>query len=137
VITGEGTRAFCAGADLNDLKEADAHAAEEFRQIGLRLVDLMEEHPKPIITAVRGWCIGGGTPIAWAGDLRIVAESARFRAGDVYLGMMPSWGLGNERLVHYIGRNRTLDAILLGEDISAQQAYEWGFATRVVSDEAF
>lgn len=137
VITGEGERAFCAGADLKNVREDTAAEAERFRLSGIALVDLIEQHPKPIITAVRGWCIGGGTPIAWAGDLRLLAESARFRAGDIYLGLMPSWGLGNERLVHYIGRNRTLDAVLLGEDITARQAYEWGLATRVFPDAEF
>jgi enoyl-CoA hydratase/carnithine racemase len=137
VVTGQGERAFCAGADLKAVREEDEAQAEVFRQTGIGLVDLMERHPKPIITAVRGWCIGGGTPIAWAGDLRLLSESARFRAGDIYLGLMPSWGLGNERLVHYIGRNRTLDTILLGEDITAQQAYEWGLATRVFPDATF
>lgn len=137
VITGEGERAFCAGADLKNVREESPQEAELFRQTGIHLVDLIEQHPKPIITAVRGWCIGGGTPIAWAGDLRLLAESARFRAGDIYLGLMPSWGLGNERLVHYIGRNRTLDTILLGEDITARQAYEWGLATRVFPDADF
>ena len=137
VITGEGERAFCAGADLKNVREESPQDAELFRQTGIHLVDLIEQHPKPVITAVRGWCIGGGTPIAWAGDLRLLAESARFRAGDIYLGLMPSWGLGNERLVHYIGRNRTLDTILLGEDITARQAYEWGLATRVFPDADF
>jgi enoyl-CoA hydratase len=137
VITGEGERAFCAGADLKNVREESAEQAELFRQTGIDLVDMIEQHPKPVITAVRGWCIGGGTPIAWAGDLRLLAESARFRAGDIYLGLMPSWGLGNERLVHFIGRNRTMDTILLGEDITAQQAYEWGLATRVFPDAEF
>lgn len=137
VVTGQGDCAFCAGADLKAMPEEDDVQAETFNRIGISLVDLMEQFPKPIITAVRGWCIGGGTPIAWAGDLRLLSETARFRAGDIYLGLMPSWGLGNERLVHYVGRNRTLDSILLGEDITAQQAYEWGLVTRVFPEASF
>jgi enoyl-CoA hydratase len=55
----------------------------------------------------------------------------------VYLGLAPSWGLGNARLVHYIGRNRTLDVSLLGDDVTAQEAYDWGLVTRVFPDEIF
>src|SRR4051794_40599830 len=64
VIRGTGTRAFCAGADLRLVNETDPKAAGVMRQVGIRMVELIEEHPKPVITAVRGWCIGGGTAIA-------------------------------------------------------------------------
>jgi len=137
VIRGAGTRAFCAGADLRVVKETDPKSAGVMREVGIRMIDKIEEHPKPVISAVRGWCIGGGTAIAWPADIRLAAASAVFRAGDVYLGMAPSWHLGNARLVHYIGRNRALDASLLGEDITGQQAYEWGLVTRVFPDETF
>lgn len=127
VIRGAGTRAFCAGADLKSGAEENPASASALRDVGMRMIDLIEEHPKPVITAVRGWCIGGGTAIAWPADIRLAAASAKFRAGDVYLGMAPTWGLGNARLVHYLGRNRTLDIALLGDDISAQEAYDWGW----------
>jgi enoyl-CoA hydratase len=103
----------------------------------MSMIDLIEEHPKPVISAVRGWCIGGGTAIAWPCDIRLAAASAKFRAGDIYLGLAPTWGLGNARLVHYLGRNRTLDTSLLGDDITAQEAYDWGLVTRVFPDDSF
>ena len=133
VIRGSGTRAFCAGADLKSGDEGNPAT----RTVGMRMIDLIEEHPKPVIAAVRGWCIGGGTAIAWPADIRLAAASAKFRAGDIYLGMAPSWGLGNARLVHYLGRNRTLDVALLGDDITAQEAYDWGLVTRVFPDDSF
>ncbi len=137
VIRGSGTRAFCAGADLKSGGETNPARAAAMREIGMRMIDLIEEHPKPVISAVRGWCIGGGTPIAWPCDIRLAAASAKFRAGDIYLGLAPSWGLGNARLVHYLGRNRTLDTALLGDDITAEEAYDWGLVTRVFRDEIF
>ncbi len=137
VIRGAGTRAFCAGADLKSEDEINPANSGRAREIGMRMIDLIEEHPKPVISAVRGWCIGGGTAIAWPADIRLAAASARFRAGDIYLGLAPTWGLGNARLVHYLGRNRTLDTALLGDDITAHEAYDWGLVTRVFPDESF
>jgi enoyl-CoA hydratase/carnithine racemase len=137
VLRGAGTRAFCAGADLNVVGERGERGAETWREIGRHLVDRIERFPKPVIAGVQGWCIGGGTALAWPADIRVAAASARFRAGDVYLGMSPTWGLGMVRLVHYIGRNRTLDTMLLGEDITAAQAYDFGLVTKVVPDEGF
>ena len=137
VIRGSGIRAFCAGADLKSGSETNPASAAATREVGMRMIDLIEEHPKPMISAVRGWCIGGGTAIAWPCDIRLAAKSAKFRAGDIYLGLAPSWGLGNARLVHYLGRNRTLDTALLGDDITAEEAYDWGLVTRVFPDETF
>ena len=137
VIRGAGARAFCAGADLKSGEENNAASSGAVRAIGMRMIDLIETHPKPVISAVQGWCIGGGTAIAWPADIRLAAASAKFRAGDVNLGMAPTWGLGNARLVHFLGRNRTLDVALLGDDISAQEAYDWGLVTRVFPDDVF
>ena len=108
VIRGAGTRAFCAGADLKSGEETNPASASAMREVGMRMIDLIEEHPKPVISAVRGWCIGGGTAIAWPADIRLAAASAKFRAGDIYLGLAPSWGLamlGSSTISVAIGRS--------------------------------
>jgi enoyl-CoA hydratase len=135
ILTGAGTRAFCAGADLHDEASHTADGGRAFREAGRRVVDRIETFPKPVVAAVKGWCIGGGTGLAWACDIRFAARSATFRAGDVYLGIIPTWSLGMVRLVHYIGRNRSLDVLLLGEDLSGERAHELGLVSRVVADE--
>lgn len=137
VLTGAGSRAFCAGADLGDEARHSPETGQVFRETGRQIVARIETFPKPVVAAIRGWCIGGGTGLAWPCDIRIATESARFRAGDVYLGIIPTWSVGMVRLVHYIGRNRTLDTLLLGEDITAREAHELGIVSRVVSDDAF
>jgi len=137
VLTGTGTRAFCAGADLGDEARHSPEAGQAFREMGRRIVERIETFPKPVVGAIRGWCIGGGTGLAWPCDIRIAAESAKFRAGDVYLGIIPTWSVGMVRLVHYIGRNRTLDTLLLGEDMTAREALELGIVSRVVPDDRF
>ena len=132
LLTGAGARAFSAGADL-----AGAGNNERFRTLGRAALDRIETHPKPVIGALRGWCIGGGFALAMACDVRIASTTAKFRTGDAYLGVVPSWGMSLTRLVHYIGRNRTMDMLILGEDLSAQKALELGLVTRVVKDENF
>lgn len=137
VLTGEGGRAFSAGADLGDEARHSPTDGRSFRKLGRFLVERIETFPKPVVSAVRGWCIGGGTGLAWAADIRIASESAKFRAGDVYLGIIPTWSIGMVRLVHYLGRNRTLDLLLLGEDVSGREAERIGLVSRVVPDDAF
>jgi enoyl-CoA hydratase/carnithine racemase len=136
VLTGSGTKAFCAGADLSGTG-VKAHGNKNFRALGRAAVDRIETHPKPIIGALRGWAIGGGFALAMACDVRIASTTAKFRTGDAYLGVVPSWGMSLTRLVHYIGRNRTLDMLILGEDMTAEDARELGLVTRVVAEDAF
>lgn len=136
VLRGAGERAFCAGADLSHEK-GPAGEGRGLRDAGRALVERIELFPKPVIAAIRGWCIGGGTGIAWPCDIRIASDTAKFRAGDVYLGIIPSWSVGMVRLVHYLGRNRTLDLLLLGEDINAERALELGIVSLVVPDAEF
>ena len=136
VLTGSGTKAFSAGADLSGGPRA-ADEAVRFRELGRRVVDRVETIGKPVIAAIRGWCIGGGFAIAMACDVRLASSTAKFRTGDAYLGVVPSWGMSLVRLAHYIGRNRTLDMLMLGEDMDASAAHEIGLVSRVIRDDAF
>lgn len=135
VLTGAGAKAFSAGADLADSR--GAHGNASFRSLGRAALERIETHPKPVIAALRGWCIGGGFALAMACDVRIASTTAKFRTGDAYVGVVPSWGMSLTRLVHYVGRNRALDMLILGEDLSAEKAAEIGLVTRVVPDESF
>jgi enoyl-CoA hydratase len=136
VLTGAGTKAFSAGADLSGGPKS-AEDAVRFRDLGRHVVDRVETIPKPVIAAIRGWAIGGGFAIAMACDVRLASSTARFRTGDAYIGVVPSWGMSLVRLVHYIGRNRTLDMLMLGEDMSADDARDIGLVSRVIPDAQF
>jgi len=136
VLTGSGSKAFSAGADLSGGPRAAADAVR-FRELGRRVVDRVERMPKPVIAAIRGWCIGGGFAIAMACDVRLASSTATFRTGDAYLGVVPSWGMSLVRLAHYIGRNRALDMLVLGEDMGAEQARDIGLVSRVIPDADF
>lgn len=134
ILTGAGEKAFCAGGDLREEKDfGSPEASKMFRALGRRTLDRIEAFPIPIVAAIHGYCIGGGTAIGWACDIRIAADNTVFRAGDAYIGMVPSWGMGLTRLPRYVGRNRALDILLLGQDFDAQTAYEFGLVTRVVT----
>lgn len=133
ILTGAGEKAFCAGGDLREEKDfGSPEASKAFRALGRRTLDRIEAFPVPIVAAIHGYCIGGGTAIGWACDIRIAADNTVFRAGDAYLGIVPSWGMGLTRLPRYVGRCRALDILLIGENFGAETAREFGLVTRVV-----
>jgi enoyl-CoA hydratase/carnithine racemase len=133
ILTGAGEKAFCAGADLRQESQLEEPgAAKAFREYGRRTLQRIETFPRPIIAAIHGYCIGGGTAIAWTCDYRIAADNAIFRAGDAFLGIVPSWGMGLTRLPRFVGRNKALDILLLGENFSAQEAYNMDLVSKVV-----
>lgn len=135
VLRGDGPKAFCGGADLKADNSVGSGSA--FRDLGRAAVDRIEAVPKPVIGALHGWCIGGGFALAMACDVRLASSSTRFRTADAYLGVVPSWGMSLTRLAHFIGRNRALDMLILGEDIDAGYAFHLGLVTRVIDAEAF
>jgi enoyl-CoA hydratase len=134
ILTGAGNKAFCAGGDLRE--EADfgtPEGARAFQALGRKTLNRLENFSLPIIAAIHGYCIGGGTALGWACDLRIAADDTVFRAADAYIGMVPSWGMGLTRLPRYVGRNRALDILLLGHDFDAKTACDFGLVTKVVA----
>ena len=135
IITGMGSKAFCAGVELSQQDNFSQDSGKTMRELGRSIVNRIELFPKVVIAAVKGWCIAGGTGIAWPCDIRIAAESAKFRAADTYLGMLPSWGVGLVRMVHYVGRNKLLDFMVLGETFNGEQAVAYGIASKVVPDD--
>jgi enoyl-CoA hydratase/carnithine racemase len=133
IFGGEGEKAFCAGGDLREEKDfGDPENARAFRTLGRNTLNRIENGKLPVIAAIHGYCIGGGTALGWICDLRVAAENSVFRAGDAYLGVLPSWGMGLTRLPKYVGRNKALDILLLGENFGAREACEMGLVTKVV-----
>jgi enoyl-CoA hydratase/carnithine racemase len=136
ILTGAGERAFCAGGDLREEKDfGDPQAALAFRTLGRSTLNRIEACTLPVISAIHGYCIGGGTALAWVCDIRLAADNTIFRAADAYLGLLPSWGMGLTRLPRYVGRNRALDILLIGENFDAKTAFDIGLVTRVVPRE--
>jgi enoyl-CoA hydratase/carnithine racemase len=126
---------FSGGADIRELEGLDADGCAAFIALGQRLFGRMGEIPKPIIAAVNGVCVGGGMELSMACDLRIAARSARFGQPEVNLGVVSGWG-GTQRLPRLVGKTRGLEMLMLGEQISAEDALAVGLVNRVVPDEA-
>jgi enoyl-CoA hydratase len=133
VLTGAGTKAFSAGADITELDGIDAAAAHTHMRRGQLAFDRLERLPVVVIAAVNGFALGGGLELAMAADIRVAATGARLGQPEITLGNLPGWG-GTQRLPRLIGEGRATELILTGELISAKQAQEIGLVNRVADD---
>lgn len=135
VLTGAGTKAFAAGADITEMKGIDAAAAKALSERGQRVFRRMETLGKPVIAAVNGLALGGGCELALAASVRIAAATAKLGLPEVKLGLIPGYG-GTQRLPRLVGRGPALELILSGEFVTAERAREMGLVNRVVAPEA-
>ena len=131
IFTG-GEKVFSAGADLSETRGygpdeilATYRGTGDFAE---RVADLAQ----PTLSAVTGYCIGGGLELALATDFRIAEEGSDFRFPEVALGILPSWG-GTQRAVRLLGPARAKELILLRERVDAQDALSLGLVTEVVA----
>jgi enoyl-CoA hydratase len=134
ILTGEGSRAFCAGTDISDLAQLEQTNAREFSAEGQQLAERFERFPVPIIAAINGIAAGGGTELALGCHLRLASRNAQFSLPEIKLGIIPGYG-GTQRLMRAIGVGRALEMILTGKSISAEVAERIGLVNRVVEPE--
>src|SRR5688572_6992978 len=132
IVTGAGTKAFVAGADVNELTEQGATGGRNRAVVGQRVFRRLEQCGKPVIAAVNGFALGGGCELAMACHLRVASDTAKFGQPEVKLGIAPGYG-GTVRLPRLVGRARALELLLTGEMIDAQEAHRIGLVNRVVS----
>ncbi|MHB8659301.1 MAG: enoyl-CoA hydratase/isomerase family protein [Solirubrobacteraceae bacterium] len=124
---------FCAGADIKAFTKMDAGAGRELLDAMHGLLRELESSRIVTVAAVNALAFGGGCELAMACDFVIAASSASFAQPEINLGIIPGFG-GTQRLARLIGTAKAREMNLTGEAISAEQAYELGLATRVVSD---
>lgn len=131
VLTGAGSKAFCAGADLEERREmSDAETQQridDYRRCFGAVADL----PKPVIGAINGFAFGGGLELALACDLRVVDESTKVGLTETKLGIIPGAG-GTQRLPRLIGAAKAKELIFTGRRISGERAAEIGIANKAV-----
>ena len=130
IITGEG-RAFVAGADIGEMMAMDPGAAAEFAKKGQGAFDRIQALDIPVIAAVNGFALGGGTELAISCDIRIASEAARFGQPEVNLAVIPGFG-GTQRLPRLIGAGKAKELIFTGDMIDAKTALDVGLVQKVV-----
>jgi enoyl-CoA hydratase len=134
IITGAGTKAFVAGADISEFASFTADQAKALSENGHRVFNKIESASKPVIAAVNGFALGGGCELAMACHIRIAGENAKFGQPEINLGIIPGYG-GTQRLPRCIGGGKALELLLTGDMMSAQDALQWGLVNYVVSQE--
>jgi enoyl-CoA hydratase len=132
ILTGAGSKAFVAGADIAELSGQGSLDGRARAIRGQRIFNRFETSPKPTVAAINGYALGGGCELALACHIRIAAEGARLGLPEVKLGIGPGYG-GTQRLPRLVGKGRALELILTGEPVDAAEAYRIGLVNKVVS----
>ena len=131
ILTGAGTKAFVAGADIAELSRQSPIDGKDRARRGQQVFARVEQLGKPVIGAINGFALGGGCELALACHLRVAAEGARFGTPEVKLGLMCGYA-GTQRLPRLVGRGRALEMLLTGEMIGAEEAHRIGLVNKVV-----
>jgi len=131
LVTGAGTKAFVAGADIAELSRQGPAEGRVRARTGQRVFTRIERCPKPVIAALNGFALGGGCELAMACHIRIAADTARLGQPELKLGITPGYG-GTQRLVRLVGKGRALQLLLTAEMIDAAEAYRIGLVNKVV-----
>lgn len=134
VLTAEGDKAFCVGADLKERKTMTKDEMKKQRALFVKAFAAAAEFPKPLVAAVNGFALGGGTEFALCCDFIIASEKAAFGLPEVGLAIIPGGG-GTQLLPRVIGRNKAKELIFTGRRISAREACQLGLANHVVPHE--
>jgi enoyl-CoA hydratase len=134
IITGAGSRAFCAGGDLKERNGMTDQQWQDQHLIFERAVRAIINCPVPVIAAVNGAAYAGGMEIALCADFIYAAEHARFALTEVTLGIMPGAG-GTQNLPRAVGARRAKEILLTGKPFSVQQAFDWAMVNRICKAE--
>lgn len=132
VVLAGHARAFCAGADLTEYRDATPDEIVA-RDMG-RLWDAVAACRKPVVAAVRGHALGGGCELAMHADLIVAGQGARFGQPEVLVGLMPGGG-ATQRLTRVVGKFQAMRLLLLGEPVGAEEALRLGLVSEVVEDD--
>ena len=135
ILTGSGVKAFSAGADLGNAKThkvttVGAHLASVSPK-GFPVFNAVADYPKPVVAAINGFAVGIGCLITLCCDILLASDNAELGVPQVPLGILPAYG-GAVRLARYVGRGKAMEMVLLGERISAEEAYRVGLVNKVV-----
>jgi enoyl-CoA hydratase len=134
LITGSGTKAFVAGADISEFQGMSAAEGRSLAKAGQDVFLLVEQCPKPVVAAVNGFALGGGCELAMACHIRVASDNARFGQPEVKLGLIPGYG-GTQRLVQLIGKGKASELLMTADMLGAGDALKLGLVNYVTSPE--
>jgi enoyl-CoA hydratase len=132
ILTGEGEKAFCSGGDLVELR---GHITEDdaryFTRIMTHALYMMEQLPIPVIAAINGYALGGGSEIALACDMRVIDEATQMGMVQINRGLTPGWGAG-QRLLRFVGYSKAMELLLKGDSLTADELLQLKLANQKV-----
>jgi enoyl-CoA hydratase len=133
-ITGAGDKAFCAGADIKELRNRTLVAQKRAAEIGQAAFAKLETLPMPSVALINGYAFGGGLEIALACTFRLATANAKMGLPEIKLGLIPGYG-GTQRLPRLIGEARALELILTGRTVDAEEALRTGLVNQLIEGE--
>jgi len=133
VVTGN-KRAFAAGADITEM--AEATPVSMLKTSFVDYWDHLQRIAKPVVAAVSGYALGGGCELAMACDMIVASETARFGQPEINIGVIPGAG-GTQRLARAIGKALTMEMVLNGRFLTAEEALQHGLVNRVVPADSY
>ncbi|MGD8269694.1 MAG: enoyl-CoA hydratase-related protein [Desulfobacterales bacterium] len=135
IVTGAGEKAFCAGADLKERAGLGPEKVREYIYTIRNLFTAIEYLNKPVIAAVNGIALGGGTELALASDIRVVAATASMGLTETRLAIVPGAG-GTQRLPRLVGKGKAKELIFTGRRVDAVEALDIGLANKICEPSA-
>ena len=131
IVTGAGTKAFCAGADIKELTGRSLSEQRSDAAFGQAVLSRLDTLPMPSVAAINGYAFGGGLELALACTFRIAVANAKMGLPEIKLGLIPGYG-GTQRLPRTVGEARALEMILCGRIVDADEALRIGLVHRIV-----
>jgi enoyl-CoA hydratase len=135
IVTGAGPKAFCAGADIKELRNRDLVAQKRGAELGQAVFAKLDTLPMPSVAIINGFAFGGGLELALACTFRLATRNAKVGLPEIKLGLIPGYG-GTQRLPRVIGEARALEMILTGRTVLAEEAERIGLVNRLVDGDA-
>lgn len=131
IVTGAGERAFCAGADIKELRGRDLGAQKRGAERGQGIFAKLDRLPFASVAVINGFAFGGGLELALACSFRLATRNAKMGLPEIKLGLIPGYG-GTQRLPRVVGQARALEMIMTGRTVAAEEAERIGLVSRLV-----
>jgi enoyl-CoA hydratase len=131
IVTGAGPKAFCAGADIKELRGRSLIEQKRGAELGQGVFAKLDALAIPSIAVINGHAFGGGLELAMACTFRLASRQAKMGLPEVKLGLIPGYG-GTQRLPRLVGEARALDIIMTGRTVDPEEAYRIGLVNRLI-----